>query len=270
MIHEVDEALRGLLGEGILRTTGAEVVFEAPRREWAARRAAPTVDLFLYDIQEDVARRQAGRIGQPDADGAPVALGEPPRWYRLSYLVTVWTKLPQDEHRLLSALLAGLVGEKTLPRSRLRGSLAELGLPVRLDIALPPADKRASADLWNALGGELRPSLDLVVTAPLLPPGEAAAPVVREAPEVRMLDRGEGEDSLRRAEARRSRYGGTAQAAGSAAATTEPTTAQAQAQAQAAGSAPSEAAGPFGAAAAMGARRVRGVPGRAGDGPARL
>jgi hypothetical protein len=232
MIHEVDEALHGLLSEGILRATGTEVVFDPPRREWAARRTAPTVNLFLYDIREDLTRRQAGRIGQPDPEGALTALGEPPRWYRLSYLVTAWTQLPQDEHRLLSALLAGLVGEKAVPPSRLRGSLAAAGLPVRLDVALPPPENRSLADLWTALGGELRPSLDLVVTAPLTAPPVDAAPPVREALEVRMLDRGDDEDARRRAEAH----------------------------------------GPFGVASAMGARRARSATGKAagGEGQARL
>lgn len=205
MINEVDEALHGLLTEVVLAATGTEVVFEPPRKDWAARRSAPTVDLFLYDIREDTAHRQTGRIQQTDADGAVTKVWEPPRWYRLSYLVTGWTRLPQDEHRLLSALLAGLVGEPLLPASRLTGSLAELGLPVRLDIALPPMESRSLADLWNALGGELKPSLDLVVTAPLAVPGTAPAPPVRDSVEVRLLDRGDDAEAGRRAEVRRAR-----------------------------------------------------------------
>lgn len=190
MINEVDDALHGLLTEVVLAATGTEVVFEPPRREWAARRSSPTVDLFLYDIREDLRHRHIGRIEQQDADGTVAALREPPRWYRLSYLVTAWTRLPQDEHRLLSALLAGLVGESVVAPSRLTGSLAALGLPVRLDIAMPPVENRSLADLWSALGGELKPSLDLVVTAPLALPGTVAAPPVRDAVEVRLLDRG--------------------------------------------------------------------------------
>jgi hypothetical protein len=192
MINEVDTALHGLLTEVILAATGTEVVFEPPSKDWAARCSAPTVDLFLYDIREDPARRQAGRIEQADGDGMVTSLRDPPRWYRLSYLVTAWTRLPQDEHRLLSALLAGLVGEPLLPASRLSGTLAELGLPVRLDVALPPMESRSLADLWSALGGELKPSLDLVVTAPLALPGAVAAPPVRDAVDVRLLDRGDG------------------------------------------------------------------------------
>ena len=35
-----------------------------------------------------------------------------------------------------------------------------------MSIALPPPEDRAFADVWSALGGELKPSLDLVVSAP--------------------------------------------------------------------------------------------------------
>lgn len=192
MINEVDVALHGLLTEVVLAATGTEVVFEPPSKDWAARCSAPTVDLFLYDIREDPTRRQAGRIEQADGEGVVTSLREPPRWYRLSYLVTAWTRLPQDEHRLLSALLAGLVGQPLLPTSRLTGTLADLGLPVRLDVALPPVESRSLADLWSALGGELKPSLDLVVTAPLALPGTVAAAPVRDALDVRLLDRGDG------------------------------------------------------------------------------
>ena len=34
--------------------TEVEVVFEAPAKEWASRRQGPTVDVYLYDIREDL------------------------------------------------------------------------------------------------------------------------------------------------------------------------------------------------------------------------
>jgi hypothetical protein len=36
-----------------------------------------------------------------------------------------------------------------------------------VSVALPPPEDRSFADVWSALGGELKPSLDLVVTAPV-------------------------------------------------------------------------------------------------------
>ena len=217
MIHEVDEALHGLLTGTILAATGTEVAFDAPTRDWAARRSAPTVNLFLYDIREDLTKRQIGRIEQEDESGRTMAIAAPPRWYRLSYLVTAWTKRPQDEHRLLSTLLAGLVAEPTLASERLVGSLAALGQSIRVDIALPPIETRALADVWSALGGELKPSLDLVITAPLADRGRAAAPPVTDPMELRVLDNTPDDPEARqRTETRHGRLGDVAGAASGA------------------------------------------------------
>src|SRR3712207_1981015 len=38
--------------------------------------------------------------------------------------------------------------------------------PVPISVGLPPPEDRAFADVWSALGGELKPSLDVVVVTP--------------------------------------------------------------------------------------------------------
>ena len=101
-----------------------------------------------------------------DADGLGIARDQPPRWFKLSYLVTAWTQRPEDEHRLLSLLLQCFLTRDALPSGALTGSLAELGSAISYTCALPPPQDRALSDVWSALGGELKPSLDLVVTAP--------------------------------------------------------------------------------------------------------
>jgi hypothetical protein len=90
----------------------------------------------------------------------------PPRYYKLSYLVTAWTQRPEDEHRLLTAVLLCLLRYDHLPLDVLTERLAELRLPVPVTVALPPPEDRALSDVWSALGGELKPSLDLVVISP--------------------------------------------------------------------------------------------------------
>jgi hypothetical protein len=90
----------------------------------------------------------------------------PPRYFKLSYLVAAWTERPEDEHRLLAALMGCFLRFEALPTDVLSGSLASLGLPVPVSVALPPPEDRSFADVWTALGGELKPSLDVVVTAP--------------------------------------------------------------------------------------------------------
>jgi hypothetical protein len=179
VIHEVDEGLRRLVRDETLAGSPVEVSLEAPTKEWAARRNAPTVNLYLYDIREDVRRRQRGLIEEHGDNGQVTARRPPPRFVKLSYLVTAWTQRPEDEHRLLSTLLAGLMRWDAVPARLLAGGLAALELPVPLTVALPPPEDRSFADVWTALGGELKPSLDLVVSAPIevAEPATAGPPV---------------------------------------------------------------------------------------------
>lgn len=166
MIHEVDSALRTLV-EREVGTRDAEIVFDAPTREWAGRRNAPTIDIYLYDIREDMRKRSRGVINEYDSEVRVVSRHLPPRYFKLSYLVTAWTQRPEDEHRLLSSLLTCFLRFDAVPTDLVAGPLAELGLPVPITIALPPPEDRAFADVWSALGGELKPSIDIVVSIPV-------------------------------------------------------------------------------------------------------
>jgi hypothetical protein len=181
VIHEVDEALRRLVRDEALRGSDLEVAFDAPTKDWAARRNAPTVNIYLYDIREDLRRRQRGLLNEYDAQGQVAARHLPPRHMKLSYLVTAWTQRPEDEHRLLSDLLSGFLRYDAVPPDLLSGTLEELALPVPMTVALPPPEDRAFADVWSALGGELKPSLDVVVSAPVSSGRKiAAGPPARE------------------------------------------------------------------------------------------
>ncbi|GGV37360.1 hypothetical protein GCM10010245_59480 [Streptomyces spectabilis] len=186
-MHEVDEVLKGLIGGGALAGSGIDVSFDVPTRDWAARRNAPVVNAYLYDIREDVSRRQRGRTSLRDDRAVVVRHRRPPRWFRLSYLVTAWTKTPQDEHRLLSAVLATLLPHELLPAEELPGALGRLGLAVPVALGDFQSEARSLADIWSALGGELKPSLDLAVTVPFpAHPDYDAGPPVTEGATVRL------------------------------------------------------------------------------------
>ncbi|GAB2786316.1 Pvc16 family protein [Streptomyces daliensis] len=195
MIHEVDEALRLLLTEGGLTGGGVELAFDAPTSDWAARRNAPTISVFLHGIREDVARRQTGTAEEYDEDGTVTGWRTPPRWFELAYLVTTWTSRPQDEHRLLSETLRCLVAVDVLPQRLLTGTLAELGLAVSLDAGGQSERGPSVPDVWSALGGELKPSLDVRVLAPLSGPRIPAGPPVTEGMVVRTGPHGGSEES---------------------------------------------------------------------------
>jgi hypothetical protein len=169
MINELDEALRSLLKAEVLNDTEVEILFDAPTRDWAARRNTPAVDLYLYDIREDTKRRSAGVIERRDERGLVVERQALPRYFKLAYLITAWTQRPEDEHRLLSAMLACFMRFDTLPDTTLTPLLVELGLPIGIQIAYPPPEDRQVHDVWSSLGGDLKPSLDLVLTMALQP-----------------------------------------------------------------------------------------------------
>src|SRR5437588_2823560 len=116
MIQDVDESLRALVKRDALNGSKADVAFDAPTKEWSSRRNVPTVDLYLYDIREDMHRREVmWQAIRNRETGFVTDRRPPPRYYKLSYLVTAWTQRPEDEHRLLSALLACFIRHDLLP-----------------------------------------------------------------------------------------------------------------------------------------------------------
>jgi hypothetical protein len=179
MIHEVDETLRSIVKRDVINGSDIEVVFEAPTKDWASRRNTPTIDMYLYDIREDIKRRQHGEVEIRDESGRITGRRQIPRIFKLSYLITAWTQRPEDEHRLLSGMLACFLRNDRIPLDWMTAALQENGWPLNVSIALPPPEDRALSDVWSALGGELKPSLDLVIITPIDVDRfvEAAAPV---------------------------------------------------------------------------------------------
>src|SRR5260370_9951534 len=138
--------MRALVNRDDLNGSKADVAFDAPTKEWSSRRNTPTVDLYLYDIREDLEQRE---VMWQDIRGDardPRLITErrpPPPRFKLSYLVTAWTQRPQDEHRLRSPLLGVFLRPATVPADALRGTLTDAQQPIMLNIALPPPQDRA-------------------------------------------------------------------------------------------------------------------------------
>ena len=194
MIEVFDETLRELVRREVVNGSQVEIAFDAPTKEWAARRNAPVVNLYLYDIRDDVDRREVAFQEVRDATGRVTERRPPVRRFRLSYLITAWTQRPEDEHRLLSACLATFLRHETLAPRELTGVLAKQPHPVEISIAMPPTEDRSIADTWTALGGELKPSLDLVATVPfVVDQQQVVGPPVLEAPRLLISDRGTAE-----------------------------------------------------------------------------
>jgi hypothetical protein len=205
MIQDVDETLRALVKREALNGSQVEIAFDAPTRDWSARRNAPTINLYLYDIREDMTRRDAAMAPVRSDEGYVAGHAPIPRRYKLSYLLTAWTQRPEDEHRLLAACLGALIRYDVLAPADMHGALAEQPIPALVTVALPLGPDRSIADIWSAMGGEMKPSLDVVVTVPFVVSREVAAGApVREAPRISFVGRdGGGGPRIALARARR-------------------------------------------------------------------
>src|SRR3954447_17338264 len=162
MLADLDETVRGMLkGElGRHGFEGIEIAFEAPTREWSGQLSAPAVNLFLYDMRESEDDRPTGwtkqRVGDEWVEGPPPLVME------VSYAITAWAQAVEDEHRLLSQVLAVLYAYPHLPEDALNGRLrnGSQALTIKAKVGQAKGDK---ADFWTAVGGQYKASLDYVV-----------------------------------------------------------------------------------------------------------
>jgi hypothetical protein len=142
---------------------GADIVFDRPLDTFAPTKS--TVDLFLYDIRENLDLRlnqvTTTRVGNQTITH-PAALR-----LQCSYLATAWpvggSDLVWQEQRLLSEVLVVLSHYPIIPANFLQGSLIgqDPGMPM---VALHPDALKNLAEFWSSLGSKLRASLTVTAT----------------------------------------------------------------------------------------------------------
>jgi hypothetical protein len=161
-IADLDDALRTLLRRELKRHgfEGVEVAFDAPSRDWSGKLTAPTVDLFLYDLREAVERAQGAPTEQ--RENGQAVMTPPPLELELTYAVTAWTKAVEDEHRLLSQVLAVLFSYRRLPAELLESAPDGGSVLARAETSVGRPHKEKS-DFWTSVGGQYKASIDLVV-----------------------------------------------------------------------------------------------------------
>jgi hypothetical protein len=182
MLADLDETLRRMLRRELERHgfDGVDIAFEAPGKEWSAQLAAPTVNLFLYDLRESQDHHAVDWEPRRH-NGRPVD-ARPPLRLETTYAVTAWTREVEDEHRLLSQVLAVLYAFPDLPDDVLAGTLAEQPkqrYPLHTRVAQPRS--QGGPEFWSAVGGAYKASLDYSVTLSCEP-----GTIVERGPEVRV------------------------------------------------------------------------------------
>jgi hypothetical protein len=166
MIDDLSKALESLLSEAMKSQAidNAQIVFDQPVETF--KPAQTTLNVFLYDIRENLELRSSEPRIEPRAAGR-VAIHRPPFRIACSYLITAWavggTEPPLQEHRLLSQALLVLKRYPTIPAKLLPDSLKGQEPPLPMMVAQADGLK-APHEFWTAIGNKLRPSITATVT----------------------------------------------------------------------------------------------------------
>ena len=173
MIRDLSLTLRAILDQPGLpaELAAAQIVFDRPTEPFAPSPTA--VDLFLYDIRENVDLRSNEPI--VERLNGQARIHRPPLRVACSYLVTAWPISDEEpalqEHRLLSQVLALLSRYPTIPENFLQGRLVGQEPPLPMMTAQANGLQNP-AEFWTAVGNKLRASLTVTVTIamPVLEP----------------------------------------------------------------------------------------------------
>jgi hypothetical protein len=170
LLHELDQTLAALLKRELPGRDQITVSFAAPDDQFSVK--LPAVDLFLYDIRENLELRSNDDVFELQADRTSIRFQSPVR-VDASYLITAWpgvgsgqTDSSEDEHMLLSAVMRVLLRYPKLPREVLKGSLANQDLPLPVS-TLQPGRLQSLGEFWQALGGKPKAALNYTVTLPV-------------------------------------------------------------------------------------------------------
>lgn len=178
MISDIDETIRQvLIKEGGFDTGEVDISFEMPTREWSGSISKPTLNCYLFDIRENLERRQYG-LRTDSSQPKSTVRRRPPTFFDLTYVITAWTRVVEDEHRLLWHVLGTLLRFSTLPPEHLQGGLSEADTPINIQTAQPNGVLTNPNDFWSALDNQLRPALSFVVTVAFDRPAFPAGPPV--------------------------------------------------------------------------------------------
>ena len=167
MIHDLDQSLAALLSRELPGRDQITVSFAAPDDQFAVK--LPAVDLFLYDLRENLELRSNDDEIERHDDGTATRF-QPPVRVVASYLITAWpggagghSDSSEDEHKLLGAVMRALLRFRKLPREVLKGSLANQDLPLPVS-TLQPGRLQSLGEFWQALGGKPKAALNYTVT----------------------------------------------------------------------------------------------------------
>ena len=175
MIQDLDSTLTAILNDPAmpaalnpLRT--ADKSFLTPDKNFGPALANPTINLFLYEVNENRTLRDNEPI--VERVGNSFVQRPPPLRVDCCYLVTTWAMQPGqaanvvEEHRLLAQAVLWLSRFAEIPAGYLRGGMVDQIYPPQVWVAQKDTYKNNS-EFWFALGIPPRPAFHLIVTVAL-------------------------------------------------------------------------------------------------------
>jgi hypothetical protein len=181
MIQDLSQTIRTALTNAPGLTPplkDAHIVFDRPVDPFAPQQT--TVDLFLYDVRENLElRNNEPTITRTNGQATIIP---PPLRLACSYLVTAWSTSAGEagtlqEQQLLAQVVQVLSRYPTIPDQFLQGSLVGQDPPMPM-VTLHPDGLKNISEFWTSLGNKLRPSLTVTATIAVQTLDAQTAPMV--------------------------------------------------------------------------------------------
>jgi len=170
VIQDLDETIAALLRRDLPAALGEQVQisFATPDDQFPSQSVTlPAIDLFLYDVRENLELRTNDVSIERRGDGTATLTRAPVR-VDFSYLITAWPSqsVPdpaEDEHRLLGEVMRVLLRYRTLPEEVLQGELRGQ-TPAQPVSTLQPGRLQSMGEFWQAVGGKPKATLNYQIT----------------------------------------------------------------------------------------------------------
>jgi hypothetical protein len=165
MIQDLSRTLQTILSQPGLPAPLSNALIAFDRPEESFHPLQTTVDLFLYDLRENLELR-SNELTITKSGNRAVTHKAPLR-LACSYMATAWPvggmEPALQEQQLLSQVFQALGRFPTIPSTFLQGALVGQEPPLPM-VALHPDALKNLAEFWSSLGNTLRLSLTLTVT----------------------------------------------------------------------------------------------------------
>jgi hypothetical protein len=180
VLSDLNKSLEKLLNQrGKITSNQIDISFEQPNGQWSARLSRPTLDVWCFDLRENLKLRSMEMTTTRNGNHGTTTFA--PRRIDLTYLVTAWASKIEDEHQLLWRALTVFKNVPSLATKDCEGLLRYQSHDVPLLVADTSSTQTNLVDLWGVLDNQMRLGFTLTATVELDVELSIEAPLVLEA-----------------------------------------------------------------------------------------